>query len=177
LPGSLVWESSDSDPGFFVPFSRTISLFEKVRFARKKILFEISAKTNRRNLKFGPLAQFFTLNKNTPTKNTKSLKKRTISLILLRRELRHGHGHGHGHCYNCNYSRQARARARAKYLKKISDVNPSFSPPLLLCASPLSIMPDQRVLNKTPKKIFCLHLAEPRSDRLKSSLQQICKFH
>ena len=41
----------------------------------KKTEFEISAKTDRRNLKFGPLAQFSTLNKNTPTKNTNSFKK------------------------------------------------------------------------------------------------------
>ena len=78
---------------------------------------------------------------------------------------------------NAKISATATATATATVITVTTPGRRARAPPLLLCASPLSIMPDQSVLNKTPKKNFCLHLAEPRSDRLKSSLQQICKFH
>jgi len=51
-----------------LPLKKTIFLNEKC----KNLNFEISLKTDRRNLKIGLLTQFFTLNKNIPTKNTGS---------------------------------------------------------------------------------------------------------
>jgi len=68
-------------------------------------IFEISAESDRTKLKIGPLAQFFALNKNTPTENsnevnsnsnfqkcsTSETKKtrplRSLPLLLLRKEV------------------------------------------------------------------------------------------